>query len=188
MRKLSPPYVFIIGSMVLIIATTMYYLLIPRFEYFSGGYTIYKPGSALPEQLPQEYAVSNRYLIFKFGQYLTTYLAAFVVAYMICSKLERVKITRRYVWLHLILTTLAFILLIFVNPYIILPQNVSGYLSDVYIGGVVNEDTILQGNELILWYSSLRTPTSLIGIILCVIGVAVFFAGSFRGWNRAAND
>jgi hypothetical protein len=37
----------------------------------------------------------------------------------------------------------------------------------------------LQGNKLILWYRSLQTPTSVIGIVLCVVGVIVFAVGTF---------
>ena len=106
-------------------------------------------------------------------------MTAFVLVYAICSKVERLKITRRYVWMHLVLTSLAFTFLIYLNPYIILPQNISGYLGDVYINGDISGDSILQGNKLILWYSSLQAPTSLIGILLCVIGIGVFAVGTF---------
>ena len=67
------------------------------------------------------------------------------------------------------------------NPYILLPRNISGYLSDVYINGNHSEDHVLEGNKLILWYTSLQTPTSVIGIGLCVIGVVVFAVGTVRG-------
>jgi hypothetical protein len=181
MRKLSPPYVFIIGSIVLLVATSLYYFFIPRFEYFGEGYSIYRPNNSLPDPLPEKYAVSNVYLIFRYGEYLIMYLAAFVLVYFICSKIKQLDISRRFVWMHLILTSVAFILLIYINPYIILNQNISGYLSDVYIGADVSNNEMIEGNKLILWYSSLQTPTSMIGILLCVIGVGVFAIGTFRG-------
>jgi hypothetical protein len=181
MRKLSPPYVFIIGSIVLLITTSLYYFFVPRFEYFGEGYTIYRPNNALPDPLPEEYAVPNVYLIFKYGEYLIMYLAAFVLVYFICSRVERLDISRKFVWMHLILTSIAFIFLIYINPYIILHQHISGYLSDVYIGADLSKNDMIQGNKLILWYSSLQTPTSVIGILLCMIGVVVFTIGTFRG-------
>lgn len=181
MKKLSPPYVFIVGSVVLLISTSLYYVLVPRFNYFDGGYTIYQPGSASPEVLRGNYSVPNVYLIFKYGEYLIMYLAGFVLVYFICSKIVRLKLSKNYVWMHLILMSIAFILLIYANPYIILPQNISGYLSDIYINGNYNEDRVLEGNKLILWYSSLRTPTSVIGIGLCFVGMMVFAVGAVRG-------
>src|SRR5688500_5087508 len=116
MRKLSPAYVFIVGSMVLLITTLLYYFLIPRFEYFGEGYTIYTPNNALPDPLSEEYAVSNVYLIFRYGEYLIAYLFAFVLVYLICSKVERLDMSRKFVWIHLILTSIASILLIYINP------------------------------------------------------------------------
>jgi hypothetical protein len=184
MRKLSPPYVFIIGSIVLLIVTSLYYFFIPRFEYFGEGYSIYRPNSSLPDPLPERYAVSNIYLVFTYGEYLIMYLGGFVLVYFICSKIKRLNISRRFVWMHLILTSLAFILLIYINPYIVLNQPISSYLSDVYIGGDLNSNEMMQGNKLILWYSSLQTPTSVIGILLCVIGVGVFAIGTFRGMEH----
>jgi hypothetical protein len=128
MRKLSPPYVFI----VLLITTSLYYFFIPRFKYFGEGYTIYRPNNALPDPLSEEYAVSNVYLIVRYGEYLIAYLVAFVLVYLICSKVERLDISSKFVWMHLILTSIVFILLIYIHPYIILPQHISGYLSDAY--------------------------------------------------------
>jgi hypothetical protein len=180
MRKLSPPYVFLIGSIVLLIATFLYYSFVPRFEYFKGGYTIYKPNSSMPDLLGEEYPVLNIYLIFRYGEYLSMYLAAFVIAYFVCSKVQRLDISKKVVWAHLILTSIAFILLIFLNPYIIQPQRAYGYLNDVYIGAAVSKNFIFEGNKLILWYNSLQTPTSAIGILLCGIGAAVFAIGMFR--------
>ncbi|HEX6169114.1 MAG TPA: hypothetical protein VFZ33_05435 [Chitinophagaceae bacterium] len=53
------------------------------------------------------------------------------------------------------------------------------HVSDIYISGDFSKDDVLGGTELILWYSSLQTPTSIIGIILCVVGVVVFAVGTF---------
>ena len=174
----SPVCVFTIGSLALLILTALYYFLVPRFNYFEGGYTIYQPGRSLQDSAPEEYALSNVYLIFKYGQYLFMYLAAFVLVYFVCSKVGRLKISTKFVWTHLVLTSVAFILLIFLNPYIVVPQNMQRYVSDIYISGEFSKDDVLQGTELILWYSSLQTPTSVIGIVLCVIGVVAFAVGT----------
>ena len=178
MRKISPLYIFIIGSIVIVLTTTLYYLLVPRFEYFAGSYTIYKPGSSVPDLLPKMYTVSNVYLVIKYGEYLMMYLGAFVLVYFIFSRVRRYETPARYVRLHLLLTMIAFFLLIYVNPYIILPQVIAGYQADVYVSGDVGE-SMLQGNKLILWYSSLRTPTTVAGILLCLIGVMIFLRGTF---------
>jgi len=187
MRKIPPHYLFILGSILLFIITTAYYFAIPRFEYFGKGYSIYRPGASLPETLPNDYAVSNVYLLLKLAKYLASYMGASVVLYLIASKIKRLKFSQIYVRLHLILATLAFILLIYLNPYLIIPQNISGYLSDVYIGVEFAENQMLQINQFTLWYSALHTTTSIIGIAMCVLGSIVFFVGIFRGWNSGAN-
>ena len=187
MRKIPPHYLFILGSILLLIITTVYYFAIPRFEYFGKGYSIYSPGASLPERLPNEYAVSNVYLLLKYAKYLVVYMGAFVVLYLIAGKIERLKFAQIYVRLHLIFATLAFILLIYLNPYLIIPQNISGYLSDVYIGVEFAENQMLEINQFVLWYSSLQTASSIIGIVMCLLGSVVFFVGIFRGWNKGAS-
>jgi hypothetical protein len=188
MRKIQPVYIFVVGSVILCGTTTLYYFLVPEFNYFENELLIYKPGNALHELQSEKYPVSNRFLIMRFGKYQMMYFGICVLAYFIVSKADRLAIPAKYVRWHLFLSTLAFIFLIFINPYIIFPKQVSASLQhDIFISGRLDRKDYLIGNELILWYESISTPTSLLGICLCLLGLAVFAVGLTRGWNARSD-
>ena len=183
MKKIPSHYVFMLGSALLLIITGVYYFAIPRFEYFGSGYTIYRPGSALPESLPNQYHISNEYLLVRVINYLFVYLGIFILLYAIASRVRRLKIGKRYAWIHFILVAIGFILLVYINPFIIIPQGISSYLSDVYISGGLLNAQMPEALKYLLWHASLVTPSSIIGIVTCFVGILVFLIAIFRGWK-----
>lgn len=187
MTRLSPAYIFIGGSLILALALVLFYYLVPPYEYFRGDHAIYAPGSASPEAMEpmMECRVSNHYLIAKFGRPLGIYLVSFVLVYLALARMKQFVVLKRYVWVHLSATALSFILMVFLNPYIVFPGDVSGPLSDVYIGAEFPQEILLQGNQQILWYKALATPTTVLGMGFCVVGVGMFLLGIYRGQSRA---
>lgn len=188
MIKRKPHVLFTIALAVLSILTTVYYFSVPRFEYFGEGQWIHEQGDSLPKMGGSKQTVSNVYLLLKFTRYTVVGWIVFIVLYFIASEVRRLKFNEKYIWCHLVLVTIGFVLLTYLNPYIFSPQCASVYLSDVFIGGDLSNAQILQGNQLMLWHSSLETPTSITGIVLSMLGVVMFFVGLFRGRYTVGSD
>ena len=182
MIKAKPYLIFAIGLSAVVIVSTVYYFTLPRFEYYGGLQTVYKPGQALPETQVSDQSVSNIYLLLKFTRYAMIYWAAFIILYFIISKIKALKFNERYIWAHFILASVGFSMLVYLNQYVIELVPRSYYLSDIFVGNFTKEQ-MLQSYQLMLWYSALQVPTSIIGISLCLLGVLIFVIGLFRTWH-----
>lgn len=187
MKTIHSHNIFVLGSLLLLSITLLYYAFIPTYEYFGKGWSAYPPGETLPEHLNGDYAVSNMYLLNRLTIYFIGYLVLFVLLYFILRKFRRIEISKTYVWWHLMLISLGSLLLIFLNPYITLSENYSLSIADIFFVAELTENKILHANELMLWYSAVGIKTSIIGILLFLASVVVFAFGLFRAWNTGAN-
>lgn len=187
MRSIHSHQIFVIGCLLLLVITGVYYSVIPRYEYFGKGWSVYPPGESLPEHLNGDYGVSNIYLLNRLAVYFVEYLVLFSLLYLILMKFRRIEISRTYVWWHLILISIGSLLLIFLNPYITLFGNYSLSIGDIFFMDALTENQILRGNELMLWYSAIGIKTSIIGILLFLASLVVFGFGIVRAWNTGAN-
>lgn len=187
MRTIHSHNIFVLGSLLLLSLTGVYYAVTPTYEYFGKGWSIYPSGESLPEHLNGDYAVSNIYLLNRLTIYLIEYLVLFVLLYLILRKFREIEISKTYVWWHLILISLGSLLLIYLNPYITVSGNYALSVADIFVIDELMGNQILPANELMLWYSALGTKTSMIGILLFLASVVVFVFGIFRAWNTGAN-
>lgn len=184
MIKRKPQIVFTIGLLITIFMSTLYYFTIPKFEYFAGNYAIYRPGNILPEIATNKYTVSNTYLLIKLTKYATIYWVTFIIFFFVADNIGKVKIKPIYTYLQFSLTILGFSLLTYFNKYIINPHHTrSGYLSDTFDERWLNQEHILEGYKLILWYDSLSIQSSIFGIILCMSAILIFLFGMIHGLN-----
>jgi len=187
MRTIHSHNIFVLGSLLLLSITALYYALIPTYEYFGKGWSVYPSGETLPEHLNGDYVVSNIYLLNRLTIYFIEYLVLFVLLYLILTKFRRIEISKTYVWWHLILVSLGSLLLIFLNPYIAVSGNYSLNIADIFFIDELTENQILHANELTLSYSAIGIKTSIVGILLFVASAVVFVFGTFRAWNTGAN-
>jgi hypothetical protein len=187
MIKSRPHLIFWMGLLITVVVTSLLYLFLPRYDYYSGAYSIYKPQNALPETHHFHQTVSNIYLLLRFTKYAIIYWLTFGSLYLIAGKINKIKISQYYIWVHAVCTFFGFSLLIYFNRFIVSPKSQSQYLSDIFIGKEVTESQTLAMNQLMLWYDSINIATSLIGILFCVIGVLVFFVGLIRGMSTRVN-
>jgi hypothetical protein len=181
MAKTKPYLIFVIGLLLVVVLSTVYYFTLPRFEYYGGVHAVYKPGKSLPETQINDLSVSNMYLLLKFTRFAIIYWAVFVIVYLIITTVKTLKFKERYVWAHFILASMGFSILLYLNPYVIkfVPQ--TSYMTDVFIAEFT-KGQLLQSYQLMLWYSSVQVPTSIIGISMCLLSVLIFIIGLFRAW------
>jgi hypothetical protein len=188
MIKNKPYLIFLIGLILILSVSAIFYITIPSFDFPSGDYQVYKPENSLPELVKIGYSASNKYLLIQFTKYGIEYMALFVALYFLLSRSKRFEFNSMYVWLHFGLVILGFSALIYLNQYIVNPKSQSGYLVDIFIRGELTDAQKLDFNQSMLKYSSLKTYTSLLGITLCVLGALVFIIGLFRGWNNSSKQ
>lgn len=188
MVKNKPYLIFLIGLVFILIVSTIFYLTIPAYDFPNGEYQVYKLGNSLPEQVKISSPASNRYLLIQFTKYGVEYMVLFIILYLLIGRSKRFEFNSMYVWLHFGLGILGFSALIYLNQYIVNPKSQSGYLVDTFISGELTDAQQLDFNQSMLKYSSLKTYTSLLGIILCSLGVLIFVIGLFRGWNKSAKQ
>lgn len=181
--KIKPYQFFLLGLISTFIVLSLLYWLLPSYEYYGGGWSVYKPRQSDPEPLNIKSSATNIYLLRRLGFYALVYWIDLVVIYFIVERIKRFRIDERLAKIHFYLSMTGIALAVFLNRFIILPEPQSGYLKDIYINGSFTEEQNQQLFRLMLYYDSIRTPTFVIGVILLVIGLAIFIANLRKGLN-----